>query len=33
MKIRLNKSVAALATGALLLVGVPVAGCRSCNSF
>ena len=26
MKIRLNKSVAALATGALLLVGVPVAG-------
>ena len=26
MKIRLNKSVAALATGALLLVGVPVSG-------
>ena len=32
MKIRLNKSVAALATGALLLVGVPVVGLSSVSS-
>lgn len=32
MKIRLNKSVAALATGALLLVGVPVAGLATASS-